>query len=251
VEKLSETAEGVTLHFSVSDTGIGIPSEKQETIFEAFVQADTSSTRRFGGTGLGLTIANQLVDLMGGRMWVESEVGKGSTFHLTVHLGLLKVPEERPASDATMTPREARKRLRVLVAEDSPVGLLLAMRLLEKQGYSAVPAASGRQALAALEKEEFDLVLMDVQMPDLGGFEATAAIREKERVTGAHLPIIALTAHAMRGDRERCLAAGMDAYVTKPIQTEELFAAIGNVVDGLRAQSGSATTADEALTIAD
>jgi two-component system, sensor histidine kinase and response regulator len=233
VEKLSETTEEVTLHLSVSDTGIGVPPDKQEAIFEAFVQADTSSTRRFGGTGLGLTIANQLVGLMGGRIWVESEVGKGSTFHFTVHLGRLEVPEARSVGVATVTLKQAGKRLRVLVAEDNPVGLLLVMRLLEKRGYLAVPTASGRQALAALEKEEFDLVLMDVQMPDLNGFEATAAIREKERLTGVHLPIIALTAHAMQGDRERCLAAGMDGYVTKPIQTEELFAAIGNLVDGL------------------
>ncbi len=233
VEKLSETAKEVNLHFSVSDTGVGIPPDRQGAIFEAFVQADTSSSRRFGGTGLGLTIANQLVDLMGGVMWVESAVGNGSTFHFTVHLGRLEAPKERRPSAATVTPREARKRLRILVAEDNPVGLLLAIRLLEKRGYVAVPASSGRQALAALEKEEFDLVLMDVQMPDLDGFEATAAIREKERLTGAHLPIVALTAHAMRGDRERCLAAGMDGYVTKPIQSEELFAAIGELVDGL------------------
>jgi PAS domain S-box-containing protein len=233
VEKLSETAEEVTLHCSVGDTGVGIPSDKQGAIFGAFVQADTSSTRRFGGTGLGLTIANHLVGLMGGRMWVESKVGKGSTFHFTVHLGLLEVPEECSAGCATVALKKARKRLRVLVAEDDPVGLLLAMRLLEQRGYWAVPAANGRQALAALEKEEFDLALMDVKMPDLDGFEATAAIREKERLTGTHLPIIALTAHAMQGDRERCLAAGMDGYVTKPIQVEELFAAIGNLVDGL------------------
>ncbi|HMD96094.1 MAG TPA: PAS domain S-box protein [Terriglobia bacterium] len=271
VEKLSETAKEVNLHFSVSDTGVGIPPDRQGAIFEAFVQADTSSSRRFGGTGLGLTIANQLVGLMGGRMWVESTVGNGSTFHFTVRVGThpetpvsgkpvgfgvrgsgfaeendqsalapcqsrtanpepRPAPEERPPSAATGT---LRKRLRILVAEDNPVGLLLAMRLLEKRGYVAVPASSGRQALAALEKEEFDLVLMDVQMPDLDGFEATAAIREKERLTGDHLPIVALTAHAMRGDRERCLAAGMDGYVTKPIQSEELFAAIGELVDGL------------------
>ncbi|MGO9272247.1 MAG: PAS domain S-box protein [Terriglobia bacterium] len=212
VEKLSETVEEVTLHVSVSDTGIGIPSDKQGAVFDAFVQADTTSTRRFGGTGLGLTIANQLVGLMGGRIWVESEVGKGSTFHFTVRLGTHpQTPEsgksvgfgvrgsgfaeenDEPASALceSRTPNpdlRPGKRLRILVVEDNPVGLLLAMRLLEKRGYLAVPAASGREALAALEKEEFDLVLMDVQMPDLDGFETTAAIREKERLTGAHLP---------------------------------------------------------------
>jgi len=230
VEKLSQTAEEVVLHLSVSDTGTGIPRDKQEAIFQAFVQADTSSTRRFGGTGLGLTIANQLVGLMGGRMWVESEVGKGSTFHFTVRLGRVGAEEVLPARLDAAPPQETGKKLQVLVVEDNPVGLLLAMRLLEKHGHSAVPAASGREALAALEIAKFDLVLMDVQMPDVDGFEATAAIRKREGRTGEHLPIIALTAHAMQGDRERCLAAGMDGYVTKPIQKDELFAAIAHAV---------------------
>ena len=368
VEKLSETADDFTLHFSVTDTGIGIPGEKQQAIFEAFVQADASSTRRFGGTGLGLTIASQLVGMMGGRIWVESEVGRGSTFHFTARLGVASAPPE-PANrvgaaclqglpvlvvddnatnrrlladnltgwgmcptlsnagqDALMalkqarnagkryplliadgqmpemdgftlverikedpqlagtviimltsagqrgdaarcralgvsayltkpiaapelleavlqvlgqckaeaqsklitrhSLREGRTNLRILVVEDNAVNRHLAMRIVERQGHSTAPAANGREALKALEKQNFDMVLMDVQMPVMDGFEATAAIRERERETGSHLPIIAMTAHAMQGDRERCLAAGMDGYVSKPISTKELLEAI-------------------------
>jgi len=372
VAKLSETAEDVQLHFSVSDTGIGIPREKQKAIFEAFTQADASSTRRFGGTGLGLTISSQLVEMMGGRIWVESELGKGSTFHFEVRLGTAEPVAERAAPldtaclqnmpvlvvddnainrrilaemmsrwgmsptltaggaaalalmqeaqaagrpfplvivDAQMPdmngftlaerikldPRlggaiimmltsggqrgdaarclelgvsayltkpisesdllmatlqvlgkgepaagqaqlitrhslgEGRKRLRVLVAEDNGVNQILAKRLVEKQGHSAVLVASGREALEALERETFDLVLMDVQMPDVDGLEAATAIRQRERHTGAHLPIIAMTAGAMQGDKERCLEAGMDAYVSKPVNVSELFTAIERV----------------------
>ena len=373
VAKLSETPKDVQLHFSVSDTGMGIPREKQKAIFEAFTQADASSTRRFGGTGLGLTISSQLVEMMGGRIWVESELGKGSTFHFEVRLGMAEPVTERAAPldtaclqnmpvlvvddnslnrriladmlswwgmsptltagaaaalasmqeaqaagkpfplvivDAQMPgmdgftlaerikldPRlagaiimmltsggqrgdaarcrelgvsayltkpigesdllratlqvlgkgepaarqaqlvtrhslgEGRKRLRVLVVEDNAVNQILAKRLVEKQGHSAAAVASGREALEALERGTFDLVLMDVQMPDVDGLEAAAAIRQRERHTGAHLPIIAMTAGAMQGDKERCLEAGMDAYVSKPVNVSELFTAIERVM---------------------
>jgi PAS domain S-box-containing protein len=369
VERLSQTADEVTLHFSVSDTGIGIPPEKQKAVFEAFVQADTSSTRRFGGTGLGLTIASELVGMMEGQIWMESEIGKGSTFHFTVRLGVASPREDKaipvnpailqglpvlvaenhaaarrtlgqvlsgwgmsptlvaggadalaalkqsrdagrpyplvltnaqmpqldgftlvqrikedpqlagativmltsdgqrgdgarcretgvsayltkPISESELLEavlrvlaskgnsaappglvtrhslRERRRSLRILVAEDNPVSQFLAVRLVEKEGHSTVAVANGREALEALEKEKFDLVLMDVQMPEMGGFEAVAAIRQNEAATGGHLPIIAMTAHAMQGDRERCLAAGMDAYVSKPVSVKGLLAAI-------------------------
>jgi len=371
-EKVSGTADNVTLHFSVRDTGIGIAPERQAAIFEPFVQADSSSTRHYGGTGLGLSIASQLVGMMGGRIWVESELGQGSTFHFTVRLGL-GAPEPEPArrtsatmlqglrvmtvddnvsnrrilgetlsnwgmsptlaaggadalavlrrasevgqpypliiTDAQMPDmdgftlaerirqepylagsvimmltsagqrgdgtrcrelgvsayltkpigeselveairrvmetgkkapqhllvtrhslREGRKSLRILVAEDNRVNLLLAARLIEKQGHTAVAASSGREALEILAKEPFDLVLMDVQMPEMDGFAATAAIRQNEQSNGNHLPIVAMTAHAMQGDRERCLAAGMDAYVAKPISAKELFETIDGLV---------------------
>jgi two-component system, sensor histidine kinase and response regulator len=371
VEKTSGAADEVELHFSIRDTGIGIPLDKQKTIFEAFTQADSSFTRKFGGTGLGLSISSLLVGMMGGRVWVESELGQGSTFHFTARLDVAHPHEEpvRPSKailqglpimvvDDNATSRrimgellsgwgtkpilsaaafdaleglkqaykagapyplvivdaqmpemdgfalaervlqdaqlggttfimltsagqrgdatrcreigisayltkpvgeaefleallqalggakgrersqlitrhslsETRRRLRILVVEDNLVNQHLALRLLQKQGYSAVAAASGREALDALQQQSFNAVLMDVQMPDMDGFETTQAIRELERGTGKHLPVVAMTAHAMQGDRERCLSAGMDGYVAKPIKSKELYSAIEAVL---------------------
>ena len=356
------------LHFIVSDTGIGIAPEKQKMIFEPFSQADSSTTRKYGGTGLGLTITSRLVAMMGGKIWVESEQSHGSKFHFIARLGiadakpivvgtaappeilsgvkvlvvddnqtnrrilegmlkrwnmkatsaeggeaalaqlsaaqeagepfgLILMDMHMPGMDgfelterirqgphpSTVTimmltsaghrgdaarcqelgiaayllkpirqselreaiarvlgareqhgaiplitryslqdAREPSASLHVLLAEDNRVNQRLATRLLEKRGHSVVVAADGREALAAIEKEGFDLVLMDLQMPEMDGFEATVAIREKEKAGGARLPIVALTAHAMKGDREKCLAAGMDGYLTKPIRTAEL-----------------------------
>ena len=357
--------DDVQLHFTISDTGIGIPVEKQAAIFQAFTQADGSMSRTYGGTGLGLTISSRLVGLMHGRIWVESELGKGSQFHFTAHFGLRNatgktvaarapatlrdmpvlvvddntanrqillrllcnwhaqplavesgtkaitilseaqtsgrkfplilldaqmpsmdgfalaecikrnpqwesstimmltsagqrgdakrcreigvaayltkpvrreelldailtalgtapIKESRPALVTRHSLRENRNHLRILLAEDNAINQLLATRLLERRGHSVTVAGNGREALMALEQGSFDLVLMDVQMPEMDGFEATAAIREKEKHFGNHLPVIAMTAHAMKGDRERCLAAGMDDYITKPIRAEEL-----------------------------
>jgi PAS domain S-box-containing protein len=354
------------LHFAVRDTGIGIAPEQQANLFQAFTQADASTTRKYGGTGLGLAISARLVELMGGHVWLESEAGKGSTFHFTARFGRATGPTRRPAEptqvrglpvlvvddnatnrlilgevlanwgmrptvveggeaalaaleraraerepfalvlldgmmpgmdgftlaerirgnpelvgatlmmlssagqredaarcrelgvatcltkpvrqstllDAIMTalgssraeePAPAADRpawglaprsLNVLLAEDNAVNQRLAVRLLEKRGHRATVVGNGREALAALDREPFDAVLVDVQMPEMDGLEATAAIRERERVTGAHIPVIAMTAHAMKGDREHCLAAGMDAYVSKPLNAEELFAAL-------------------------
>jgi PAS domain S-box-containing protein len=364
-----EGAAGETrmLHFVVSDTGIGVPPDKQKLIFDPFAQADSSTTRRYGGTGLGLTITARLVAMMGGKIWVESQVGRGSQFHFTVQFktahtrahpstiiprevlrgvrvlivddnetnrhildrmlkrwemkvtcvvsGLaaltelaanwestdpyrlvitdIHMPEmdgftlveqirrrpglssviimmltsaryggdsERyrglgvaaflskpvrqselraaiesvvggadqsrvPSEPATPLPpanAQPKRTMRILVAEDNLVNQRLALRLLEKRGHRVVVASNGREALAALEEDTFDLVLMDIQMPEMDGMEATAKIREKENLTGRHQPVVALTAHAMKGDQELCLAAGMDDYLTKPIRPQEL-----------------------------
>ena len=375
IERDSQSSEAmIVLHFCVRDTGIGIAKEKQDMVFGAFTQADSSTTRKYGGTGLGLAITRRLIDLMGGKLWLESEPGVGSAFHFTIrfeiasaqpapdypdpkilsHASILVVDDNetnriilvemlgrwgmqvataKDARDAleilarngkrdlrfsavisdlqmpdmdgfefvenirksvqfgqipvlmlsssaqqgehercrklgisaylakpiqpselldailsalslhASEPNEARDKtpdetqevlpqsncrrgMKVLLAEDNAVNRTLATRLLQKHGHTVVVVENGRQALEALERETVDLVLMDVQMPEMDGLEATAAIREKEKKTGDHLPIIALTAHAMKGDREKCLAAGTDDYLTKPIRTADLFAAV-------------------------
>jgi len=369
VEGDAAPADAAHLRFGVSDTGIGIASDKHGAIFEAFTQADGSTTRKYGGTGLGLTISSQLVEMMGGRIWVESEVGRGSTFYFTAHFGLQQgrassvtapPPDElnglrvlvvddnatnrtileemfrgwrmtpvsvdrgesavgalraaarsgspfrlvvldanmpgvdgfevarRIHDDATLegldlimltsggqrgeaarcrrvgiaayltkptrrselldvvmtvlqptrgaaprgrlitrhSLREERRRLQVLLVEDNPVNRAVAMRLLERRGQIVTNATNGREALELIKARVFDVALMDLQMPEMGGLEATAAIRASEEGTGRRLPIIAMTAHAMKGDRERCLQAGMDGYLSKPIQVADLFEAI-------------------------
>ena len=370
VETLQEHA--VCLHFTVCDTGIGIPADKQHTLFKPFSQIDSSMARKYGGTGLGLAISAQIVDMMKGRIWFESELGKGSKFHFTAwfdrrttplakraplppsaldnlhvlvvddnstnrtilrdmltHWGMRpeeadggavgldslqaafkagdsfglilldvmmpgmdgfevlerirQMPEiDRPvimmlsSRDQPGDSARARKlgaaayiikpirpsdlldaivraldisfeagavkppaptaagprgpSLRILVAEDNPINQMLAVRMLEKAGHSVAKAGNGQEVLEAIGQASFDLVLMDVQMPVMDGLEATALIRQQEKQTGGHLPIVAMTAHAMKGDRERCLAAGMDAYVAKPVQKAELFAAIAAAV---------------------
>jgi two-component system sensor histidine kinase/response regulator len=367
VDKEEESEGKVHLHFMVTDTGIGISPEQQQLIFAAFSQADTSTTRRYGGTGLGLAISKQLVELMEGKMWVESQVGRGSTFHFTVRLDknsaqtvVLSPPipelsglrvlvvddnatnrcilqrllyswqmqpvlassaqeafflmqkaaaDNRPFSlvltdvhmpevdgfmfvqqiraNAALTdipllmltsadqqgdrgrcqelgiagyllkpvrpsellgailralgqqqetrmkpytePRKNQQALDILLAEDNVVNQKLAVHLLKKWGHQVTVAGTGKEALAALDRHSFDLVLMDVQMPEMDGIEATKAIRNREKGIDTHIPIIAMTAHAMQGDREQCLAAGMDGYVTKPLQTKHLFVAIERV----------------------
>jgi len=364
----SQEAQSIVLHFSIFDTGIGISPDVQERIFAAFIQADNSMTRKYGGTGLGLTISSRLVEMMGGRIWVESEAGKGSVFHFTVRfevitarkaqvpgtpVDLIDMPVlvvddnstnrrvlhdvltrwrmlptevesgpgalavlahahniERPfplilvdaqmpemdgftlierirkspdfegstimmlssaglRGDATRcrelgvaayltkpvkqkdllaaimsalsakqqneetaalitrhTLRESGRPLRILLAEDNPVNQKVALRMLQRAGHVAIVVENGREALTVLASQTFDIVLMDVQMPVMDGLQATAAIRLQEKTTGVHLPIIALTAYAMKGDQERCLAAGMDRYLSKPVEAKQLYAAI-------------------------
>jgi CheY-like chemotaxis protein/HPt (histidine-containing phosphotransfer) domain-containing protein len=232
VSTVSRTADRAILHFAVTDTGIGIPAAKRASIFEPFIQADGSVARRYGGTGLGLTISSRLAGLMGGKIWVDSEEGSGSTFHLTACLGLAR--GEKPVSDRAgpegAAPGVSRP-LRILLAEDNIVNQRVSTAFLQKQGHLVRVVSDGRSALAAIEAEPFDLVLMDVQMPEMDGLEATTAIRRREAALGRHTPILALTAHAMKGDRERCLAAGMDGYLAKPLRADVLRRAIQEAVE--------------------
>ena len=231
---LAPASEGlVCCRFRITDEGIGIPAEKLDSIFEPFEQADSSSTRRYGGTGLGLTISAKLVRLMGGRIWAESpwqdkdgRTRAGSAFFFTAKFAssTAPAPTARPALAASTEP------LRVLLAEDNQVNQKVMVRLLERRGHSVSVADTGLRALALLAERHYDVVLMDVQMPEMDGVEATQCIRRQERTSGEHTPVIAMTAHAMSGDRERFLTAGMDSYVSKPVTTEELYAAIDTVV---------------------
>jgi two-component system sensor histidine kinase/response regulator len=219
------------LHFLVADTGIGIPAEKQKIIFDPFRQADNSTTRKYGGTGLGLAISKRLVEKMGGKMWVESELGCGAQFHFTARVGTSeKTIETGPRQRSSDKARGPQDFLRVLVAEDNRVNQSLVKRLLEKRGHRVVVVANGREVLEALKKENYDLVLMDMHMPEMDGFEATAAIRESEKESGFHQRVIAFTAST---DRESCLAAGMDGYLSKPIRTPEFVELLENSVAAL------------------
>jgi signal transduction histidine kinase/ligand-binding sensor domain-containing protein/CheY-like chemotaxis protein len=219
----SDEKRPAALRFAVRDTGIGIAETDLARIFDAFTQVDGSATRRFGGTGLGLAISSQLVGLMGGRLEVDSAPGRGSTFSFVLDFGIPDV-EPLPAVRPSFT--EAVRPLAVLLAEDGAVNQLLVRRLLERAGHSVTVVDSGVQALEALARSSYDIVLMDIQMPHMDGFEATAGIRARENNGQRRVPVIALTAHVMEGDRERCLAAGMDGYLSKPIRADALFAAL-------------------------
>ena len=285
LERDAGDARGTVCRFAVRDTGVGIPAEKQAAIFAAFSQADSSTTRIHGGTGLGLTISSRLVEMMGGRIWVDSVPGKGSTFYFTLRFGArteeraaaegdvadglagaggirsvppaedgarraevprLRVAEmerglvQRASPETAASPQPAASEasseeapaeglspgLKILLVEDNPVNRRLAQHVLEKDGHQVVTADNGEMALATLASTPVDLVLMDVQMPRMDGLETTMAIRKRERFSGSRVPIIALTAHAMAGDRERCLQAGMDSYLVKPIRPATLLDAI-------------------------
>ncbi len=216
----------VELHFLVRDTGIGIPEDKQDVIFKAFQQADDSATRQYGGIGLRLDISRRLVDLMGGRMWVESRIGRGSTFHFTLTLRYQEDPLQPLGEVTRPAVGERAVELQILLAEDSPTNQLVAVSNLKKAGHTVQVADNGRKAVQAFAEGEFDLVLMDVAMPEMDGLEATRTIREREKESGGHIPIIAMTAFATKEYREKCLAAGMDAYITKPVSPDELRRAI-------------------------
>jgi CheY-like chemotaxis protein len=215
--------DSVDLKVSVIDSGIGIPLAAQETLFNAFTQADGSTTRKYGGTGLGLAIVSQLVGLMGGTLGVDSEEGKGSVFWFSANFQKANnVPE---AGREVKSKNEAvHFNAKVLLVEDNPINQMVAQKMLQKVGLKPVLANNGAEALERISEQSFDLVLMDCQMPEMDGFDATREIRKLDirAINRRQLPVIAMTANVMSGDRERCLEVGMDDYIGKPVQREQL-----------------------------
>lgn len=245
--QISDRKPGIcNLKFAVCDTGIGISEEDQTRLFAPFTQGDTSTTQRYGGSGLGLAISSRLVGMMGGHIWLASRLGHGTTFYFTAALSCPTASsncqenglqaEERvaagpegmaaPASKDYVPSDKPERALRILLAEDDRSNQKVATHFLSKRGHSIAIAQDGCQAVEMVQGQDFDLVLMDVQMPEMDGFDATAAIRALSDPRKAELPIIAMTAYALRGDNERCLSAGMDAYLSKPINSRELIALV-------------------------
>ncbi len=235
----------VWLRFEVRDTGIGIAPERQQVIFEPFAQADSSTRRTYGGTGLGLSISARLVELMGGQLTLTSALGQGSTFTFTIPLAqaVEPLPVVEEAADPTPPPMATRA-ARILLVEDNPVNQQVMTLLLEKVGHQVEAATNGREALERLEQQRFDVVLMDVQMPEMDGLRATRLIRQREKAIGGHVPIIAVTANAVLGERQRCLLAGMDEYLSKPVRGPELYEMLDRLLGAnepaVPASSGSA-----------
>ncbi len=241
-----KTADKCCLMFTVADTGIGIAEDKQSSIFDAFSQADTSVTRRFGGTGLGLSISKQFIELMAGTIWLESRPNEGTSFFFTCWFDYKNAEAESAVQSSNLSDQdqqilpvstemieaankhnEINLKLNILLAEDNLINQKLAKKLLEKQGYEVKIANNGLEAVDLFQQQPFDLILMDFQMPEMNGLEAASKIRELEQQKGGRIPIIAMTANAMKEDKERAIAAGMDAYVPKPINVQELLTQIG------------------------
>ncbi|MCH9650973.1 MAG: response regulator [Deltaproteobacteria bacterium] len=222
VDKQAIKGKRMWVRFSVADTGVGIPEEEQKELFKAFSQVDSSSARRFGGTGLGLAISKNIVELMGGRIGLQSKPGVGSVFYFSVPLSPPKVSTTQQRHQPSIEEnRRRRSNFRILLAEDNPINQMVSLRQLKSLGYHAQAVTNGIDALEALNRHRFDLILMDCQMPRLDGYETTRRIRQQE-TSGKRIPIVAVTAHAMKGDREKCLAAGMDDYISKPFREQDL-----------------------------
>ncbi|HYH03133.1 MAG TPA: PAS domain S-box protein [Bacillota bacterium] len=243
VTRESADTDKCRLQFSVSDTGIGIANDEMDRLFKSFSQVDGSITRKYGGSGLGLVISKRLVEMMGGTIWVESMKGQGSVFNFTVEMGVAtgmkpaaKFSTEPPALDVA-------KKLRILVVEDERVNQMVTVQLLQKAGHLIEVASNGREALSKVALSKYDLVLMDIQMPEMDGIEATRQIRSLEQ-DNSHLPIIALTAHALQGHREKFLEVGMDGYVAKPYPKEKLFGEIERVIRNTKPAQLQTTSAN-------
>jgi signal transduction histidine kinase len=240
VELADQDTRVPSVKYSVSDTGLGIPKDKQDGIFDPFKQADSSTTRKFGGTGLGLAICRQLIELMHGSVGVESKLGKGSTFWFKVPLKKVSGANDQQSvassekSEEMGNPFEGMK---VLVAEDDKMSQLVVRKFLEKEGLTVNVVNTGSEALDALDKDKFSAVLMDVQMPDMGGYEATELIRKKEGKTGERMPVIMLTASAMAEDREESERAGADDFITKPIDKKSLIDTLYKYTDEIKSRS--------------
>jgi len=233
VAQRSYNAGSAKLLLSVQDTGIGISQENQIHIFEAFSQADGSTRRQYEGTGLGLAISSQLVKMMGGEIWLKSTKDKGSTFFFTLVLETVEeVINTTKDTHTQPTQMEAPPTLNIILAEDNAVNQLLVKRILEKREHQVTVATTGQAVLNLLKEKPFDLILMDVQMPEMDGYQATMQIRKKEEKKGGHIPIIAMTAHTMQEDKLRCLEVGMDAYLAKPISAEELIETVETITAG-------------------
>lgn len=222
------------LLFMVQDSGIGIPPDKHESIFDLFSQADDHTTRKYGGTGLGLAICKKLVEMMDGRIWVESKPNEGSAFKFNI---LFDVASDQPLITSSQTSsgavpgRPSSSGLRILVAEDNHVNQKIILKMLEKKGWSATTVVNGREVLEHLNRQSYDIILMDDQMPEMSGIEATRLIRAEEQQTGNHVLIIAMTANAMAGDKEFYIKQGMDGYVSKPINREQLYAELEKLIE--------------------
>jgi signal transduction histidine kinase/CheY-like chemotaxis protein len=214
------------VRFTVEDSGVGIPEDKQSVIFDAFSQAESYMTRRFGGTGLGLAISSRLVALMNSSIELDSQPGRGSRFSFCLELPVAAAKEGTPEPRDSAASSEGHSPQRVLLAEDNPINQKLYVRLLEGHGHRVVAVNNGAEAVRAWRSDRFSVILMDLQMPELDGYGATRAIRRHEEQAGGHVPIIALTAHAVTGTRERCLGCGMDDYLAKPIDAEVLLRTI-------------------------
>jgi signal transduction histidine kinase/ActR/RegA family two-component response regulator len=227
VKTLMDMGSKIKYQFSIEDTGIGIDEDFKDKIFGAFNQEDLSYAKKYNGAGLGLAISKRLISLMNGEIWYESKKGVGSTFYFTVEFMKSDIidNDNNSNNEGQVISKEKRNNSVpiILIAEDNEINKKLAAAFLAKKGYDYLTASNGAEAVEVYEREDIDIILMDIQMPELNGFEATKIIRQKEKYNGKHIPIIAMTAYAMTGDREKCLGAGMDDYISKPISANILY----------------------------